>query len=134
MTPAHDPETQFSPAHKTSDSDPVLKLALNAVEELKAESVEVLDISAMTTIAEHMIICTGRSDRHVKSISETLMTHAKEAGMAPRAEGLEQAEWVLIDLNGVIVHIMQPAARAYYQIEKLWDVDLTAPNSSSATH
>lgn len=102
----------------------LLDLAMNAVEELKAESVKVLDVSSLTTIADHMLICNGRSARHVKRIGETLIEHAKKAGLQPRVEGLNQSEWVLIDLNGVIVHIMQPVTRAYYQIEKLWDMDL----------
>lgn len=102
----------------------MLELAMNAVDELQGESVKVLDVSSLTTIADHMVICSGRSARHVKRIGETLIEQAKKAGLQPRVEGLNQSEWVLIDLNGVIVHIMQPATRAYYQIEKLWDMDL----------
>lgn len=113
-----------SDASTTPQDATLLELAMNAVEELKGESIKVLDVSGLTTIADHMIICNGRSARHVKRIGETVIEHAKKAGLAPRVEGLSQSEWVLIDLNGVIVHIMQPATRAYYQIEKLWDMDL----------
>lgn len=131
MTTAHDSDLH-QPASTNGDvnSSQTLQLALDATEELKAESIKILDIAAMTTIAEHMLICTGRSARHVKSIGENLVLRAKQSGMAPRVEGLEQAEWVLIDLNGVIVHIFQPTARAYYQIEKLWDVDPGALDST----
>lgn len=108
--------------HCSPDS-PTLQLALEAMEALKAESVKVLHIADMTTIAEYMVICSGGSNRHVKRIGETVIEHAKRAGLTPRVEGLEQSEWVLIDLNGVIVHVMQPMTRAYYQIEKLWDMD-----------
>ena len=119
------------------NSDPqinaLLELAIEAVDELKGESVQVLDVAELTTIADHMVICSGRSARHVKRLGETVIAHAKEAGIQPRVEGLSQAEWVLIDLNGVVVHIMQPVTRAYYQLEKLWDMDAIA-GESSTTH
>ena len=119
------------------NSDPqinaLLELAIEAVDELKGESVQVLDVAALTTIADHMVICSGRSARHVKRLGETVIAHAKDAGIKPRVEGLTQAEWVLIDLNGVVVRIMQPVTRAYYQLEKLWDMDAIA-GESSTTH
>ena len=110
----------------------LLDLAIEAVDELKGESVQVLDVAALTTIADHMIICSGGSARHVKRLGETVIAHAKEAGIQPRVEGLSQAEWVLIDLNGVVVHIMQPVTRAYYQLEKLWDLDASTDESPNA--
>ena len=110
----------------------LLNLAIEAVDELKGESVQVLDVAALTTIADHMVICSGRSARHVKRLGETVIAHAKEAGIKPRVEGLTQAEWVLIDLNGVVVHIMQPVTRAYYQLEKLWDMDAVTGESPTA--
>jgi ribosome-associated protein len=120
----------------TATPDPqigkLLNLAIEAVDELKGESVQVLDVAALTTIADHMVICSGRSARHVKRLGETVIAHAKEAGIKPRVEGLSQAEWVLIDLNGVVVHIMQPVTRAYYQLEKLWDMDAVAGESPTA--
>lgn len=99
-----------------------LTIAHEAVDELKAESVRVFDVHALTTIADYMVICSGGSSRHVKRIGETVIQNAKQAELAPRVEGLESSEWVLIDLGSVIVHVMQPTTRAYYQIEKLWDV------------
>ncbi|WP_353222208.1 ribosome silencing factor [Salinisphaera hydrothermalis] len=130
-------ETPTDMPHTTANAasdNATLRLALDAVEELKGESIKVLDITQLTTIAEHMVICTGRSGRHVKRIGETVIANAKQAGLSPRVEGLEQSEWVLIDLNGVLVHIMQPVTRAYYQIEKLWDVDVAGPDTTSAAH
>ena len=111
---------------------PLLRLAVDAVGELKGESVKVFDVAELTTVADHMVICTGRTNRHVKRLGETVVQHAKARGLAPRVEGLDQAEWVLIDLNGVVVHIMQPVTRAYYQIEKLWDVDLATTGANSS--
>jgi len=109
---------------------PLLVLAIEAVEELKGESLKILDVSALTTIADHMLICSGRSARHVKRLGETVVEHAKKAGIQPRVEGMSQSEWVLIDLNGVMVHIMQPVTRAYFQLEKLWDMDAPASDDS----
>lgn len=112
----------MSAEQTTTETNTPLVIAQDAVDELKAESVEVLDVEALTTIADHMIICSGGSSRHVKRIGETVISNAKDAGLSPRVEGLETADWVLIDLGGVIVHVMQPTTRSYYQIEKLWDV------------
>lgn len=134
MMAVNDTPTDMPQPAEAATEDSTLRLALDAVEELKGESIKVLDITQLTTIAEHMVICTGRSGRHVKRIGETVIANAKQAGLSPRVEGLEQSEWVLIDLNGVLVHIMQPVTRAYYQIEKLWDVDVAGPDASSATH
>lgn len=125
-------------SNSTPSPDPQIKalldLAIEAVDELKGESVQVLDVAALTTIADHMIICTGRSARHVKRLGETVIAHAKNAGLRPRVEGLSQSEWVLIDLNGVVVHIMQPVTRAYYQLEKLWDLDAVGGETPSTAH
>lgn len=107
--------------------DNTLKLALDAIDELKGESVQVLDVTQLTTITDHMVICTGRSGRHVKRLGETLVQLAKGAGIQPGVEGMTQAEWVLVDLGGVIVHIMQPTTREHYQLEKLWDIDALEP-------
>lgn len=102
--------------------DETLRLALAALDELKAETVRVLEVAPLTTIADFMIVCSGRSARHVKRLGETVIQHAKREGLQPGVEGLTESEWVLIDLGGVIVHIMQPKTRAYYQLEKLWDI------------
>lgn len=111
------------------NEDLVLRLALEALDELKAESLRILDVAEMTTITDTMVIASGRSARHVKRLGETLLQHAKRGGLSCRVEGLEQAEWVLIDLGGVMVHIMQPATRDHYQLEKLWDIDVRASES-----
>lgn len=106
--------------------DQTLKLAEASLDELKAESVRVLNVADLTTIADYMIIASGRSARHVQRLGETLIARAKHAGLKPGVEGLREAEWVLIDLQGVVVHIMQPTARTRYQLEKLWDIDTRA--------
>lgn len=109
--------------------DAILHIAQTNLDDLKAEDMRVLDVRELTTIADYMVIASGRSDRHVKALGETLVRDAKGRGLQPSVEGLAQAEWVLVDLGGVLVHIMQPGTRAYYQLEKLWDIDAPALES-----
>lgn len=116
---------------KTPLSIDLKELAVAALEDLKAIDVKTLDVHELTTIADWMIICTGTSNRHVKSLAENVMEKAKEAGLrATHVEGLAEGEWVLVDLNGVIVHVMQAQTRAFYQLEKLWDLGQMLPKQA----
>ncbi|HET8881865.1 MAG TPA: ribosome silencing factor [Solimonas sp.] len=107
----------------TKPVDPLLKLAIGALEDMKAQNITVLDVMKLTTVTDTMVICTGTSNRHVKSLAQNVAEEAKHAGHQPLGiEGSEQGEWVLVDLGGVVVHVMQAQARAFYQLEKLWAV------------
>lgn len=98
-------------------------LAVAALEDLKAVDIKVLNVRDLTTIADAMVICTGTSNRHVKSLAENVVDLAKQRGFRPLGiEGLGEGEWVLVDLNGVLVHVMQAQTRLFYQLEKLWDM------------
>lgn len=100
------------------------KLAVGALEDLKAQDVKVLDVKRLTPMTDVMVICTGTSTRHVKALAQNVVDEAKERGVRPLGvEGLDQGEWALVDLNGVIVHVMQAQTRAFYQIEKLWEIE-----------
>ena len=104
--------------------DPLIQLALAALEDLKAKDVTVLDVRGLTSITDTMIICTGTSNRHVKSIAQAVSEKCNEAGHRPLGmEGLDESEWVLVDLGDAVVHVMQVQARAFYQLEKLWDMN-----------
>lgn len=99
------------------------KLAIEALEDLKGVDIKTIEVQKLTTITDTMIVCTGTSNRHVKSLANSVIVKAKEAGFQPAGvEGMEMGEWVLVNLGGVIVHIMQLQARAFYQLEKLWDL------------
>jgi len=98
-------------------------LAVAALEDLKAVDIKVLNVRDLTTIADAMVICTGTSNRHVKSLAENVVDLARQRGFrALGIEGLGEGEWVLVDLNGVLVHVMQAQTRLFYQLEKLWDM------------
>ncbi len=102
---------------------PIVNLAVAAIEEVKGLDLKVLDVHALTAITDHMVVCTGTSNRHVKSIAENVIARAKQSGHRPRGvEGLNSGEWALVDLVDVVVHVMQAQTRLFYQIEKLWDL------------
>jgi len=105
-------------------SDPALtKLVIAALEDLKGVDIKVLDVRDLTVITDTMVICTGTSNRHVKSLAQNVLDEAKSKGIRPiGVEGLAEGEWVLVNLNGVLVHVMQLQTRAFYQLEKLWDM------------
>lgn len=101
----------------------VVKLVEGALDEMKAVHVKVLDVRKLTDIADTLIIASGNSDRHVRSIAERVIEHAKKAGFRPTGvEGQRDGEWVLVDLQDVVVHIMLPRVRELYRLENLWDV------------
>ena len=100
----------------------VKELVIDALDDLKAFDVVCIDVGEKTQITDFMIVASGTSNRHVKSIAANVVSEAKEEGLELIGiEGLEQGEWVLIDLNAVIVHVMQPQVREFYDIESLWN-------------
>ncbi|MEN8719033.1 MAG: ribosome silencing factor [Oceanococcaceae bacterium] len=104
-----------------ADAEPEVTLAVAAIEDLKGRDLRLLDVRSLTPLTDFMLIVTGTSNRHVKSLADSVVMAAKQAGTPPLGvEGLDQAEWVLVDLGGVVVHIMQMQTRAFYQLEKLW--------------
>jgi ribosome-associated protein len=93
-----------------------------ALDDMKAVNVKVLDVRGLTDIADTMVIATGNSDRHVRSIAERVVEKAKAAGFrALGTEGERDGEWVLVDLQDVIVHVMLPRVREFYGLERLWE-------------
>ena len=94
-----------------------------ALEDLKAKDVREIDVRGKTSIADILFIASGTSARHVKSIADEVIKFAKEAGVMPLGvEGQTEAEWVLVDLGDIIVHVMMPRIREFYGLERLWTV------------
>ncbi|CAM5762136.1 ribosome silencing factor [Bosea minatitlanensis] len=91
---------------------------------MKAEDVTVIDLVGKTSLADAMIIASGRVNRHVASIAETLIEALKDAGLPPpKVEGMPACDWVLIDTGDIIVHIFRPEVREFYNLEKMWGAD-----------
>lgn len=102
-------------------------LVIEALEDMKAVNVKVLDVRRLTDITDTMVIASGTSDRHVRSVADRVLAKAKEAGFRPFGiEGERDGEWVLVDLPDVLVHIMLPRVREFYGLEKLWDIGAAA--------
>ncbi len=97
-------------------------LVINALEDFKALDIQQIDVSGQSPLTDLFVIASGSSLRHIKSMAENLIVKAKEAGCQPLGvEGDRQSEWVLVDLNDIIVHLMLPQTRAFYNLEKLWE-------------
>jgi ribosome-associated protein len=107
----------------------LVELVESSMSDLKAIDIRVLDVSTMTSITDFMVIGSGTSDRHVRSIADRVIERTKQAGnRALGVEGHEYGDWVLVDLGDVVVHVMQPATRDFYKLENLW----TMPEQSGA--
>lgn len=104
-------------------SSELAQLVEAALDDLKAVDRVALDVTGLTSITDYMLIASGTSDRHVRSIADTVMEKAREAGQPVLGvEGREYGDWVLVDLGDVVVHIMQPRARDFYKLENLWSM------------
>ena len=101
-----------------------------ALEDMKAVNIKKLDVRGLTDIADTMMIASGTSVRHVRSIAENVVEKAKAAGFRPLGiEGAREAEWVLVDLQDILVHVMLPRVREFYSLERLWEWDADAVRS-----
>jgi ribosome-associated protein len=101
----------------------LLALVIDALDDLKGVDIKVLDVTGLTSITDRMVVVSGTSTRHVKALADHVALKAKQAGNPPLGvEGEQAAEWVLIDLGDVVVHVMLPPVRAFYALEKLWSV------------
>lgn len=120
--------TQSSRLSETPSEQQLHDRVLAALDDLKAKDVHEIDVRGKTSIADTLIVASGTSTRHVKSIADEVIRFAKQAGMMPLGvEGQQEAEWVLVDLGDIIVHVMLPRIREFYGLERLWSVGDDAP-------
>lgn len=106
---------------KALSAEETLRIALAAAEDMKAEDTISIDLAGKTSIADYMVVTSGRSDRHVASVAERVVKDLEKAGAKRiRVEGMKQGDWVLIDAGDVIVHVFRPEVRGFYNLEKMW--------------
>jgi ribosome-associated protein len=107
----------------TDQDNSILALAMEALEELKARNIVSLDVRELTSVADTMIVASGTSNRHVSALADNLVEKAKQNGHPPiGVEGKQSSDWVLVDLGDVLVHVMSPATREFYDLERLWSM------------
>ena len=124
----------LSPARNPSTNLDLLSQVHHALEELKARDVREIDVRGKTGITDFMVIASGTSSRHVKSIADEVVKQARQVGVAPMGvEGEREAEWVLVDLGDVVVHVMMPRTREFYGLERLWTIGDSAPDAVPET-
>ena len=103
------------------NSEQLCTLIVEALDDIKAQDITKLDVRKMTSVTDYMIVASGTSNRHVKALVENVAEKAREAGHKPiGVEGEEGGEWVLLDLQDALVHVMLPKVREFYNLEKLW--------------
>lgn len=112
--------------------DQLKQQVITALEDLKAQNIVVLDVKDTTSVTDYMIIASGTSSRQVAALARSVQDAVREQGFQPLGiEGLDAGEWVLVDLGDILVHVMQPEIREFYDLEKLWS-EFTTPTSEQA--
>jgi len=126
------PLSRKKPRPRPALTPALLARAQKSLEDGKAEEVVVIDLAGKSSIADHMLIATGRSQRQVMALAERVVEAAKEAGYRPSVEGLRYGDWVLIDAGDLLVHIFRPEVRAFYNLEKMWGAAFADPGVSAS--
>ncbi len=120
-------ETPFS--SEPHSTHKLLGVIINSLEDDKAEEILSIDLKGKTSIADSMIIASGRSTRQVAAIAHHLVTKIKQSGFGnPKIEGLDKSDWVLIDAGDAIIHIFRPEVRSFYNLEKMWTMEISPDN------
>lgn len=105
------------------DAEQLKKLVVTALEDIKGQDIVCIDVREISGVTDYMVICSGTSNRQVKSLADNVWVEAKKAGVIPLGmEGQQEADWVLVDFGDVVAHVMLPEARQFYDLERLWSV------------
>jgi ribosome-associated protein len=130
-------DTLVQDVTNSNSTDPasVLSLIREVLEDHKAEETVVIDLQGKSTIGDYMVIASGNSSRQVVALAEHLVQSLKKRGLPTvKPEGLRQGDWVLVDAGNVIVHLFRPEVRDFYNLEKMWEANLTETDVSSTKH
>jgi ribosome-associated protein len=122
-TTAKKPAARKAPAKASKANGELLNLILKSLDDDKAENVVSIDLHGKSPMADHIVIASGRSARHVSAIAEHLLDVLGKTGLRAKVEGLQQGDWVLVDALDAIVHVFRPEVRAFYNLEKMWSED-----------
>jgi ribosome-associated protein len=123
-SPAARPQT---PPETSASQANMIDVVLKSLEDAKAEDTVAIDIAGKSSLADHMVVTSGRSNRHVSAVADQVVKALRDAGFdKPRIEGLPHADWVLVDGGDVIVHIFRPEVREFYNLEKMWQAEFAA--------
>jgi ribosome-associated protein len=116
-----------APGPVATPQKPLIDLILDVLDDAKAEETVSVDITGKSSLADHMVVTSGRSQRHVAAVADQVITALRDNGYGkPRVEGMPHADWVLVDAGDVILHIFRPEVREFYSIEKMWQADFAA--------
>ncbi len=102
------------------DADRLIRTLLEGLDDAKAEDIISIDLRGKTSLADHMVVASGRSNTHVNAVADRLVKACKAIGIMPRVEGLQNCDWVLVDASDAIVHVFRPEVRQFYNLEKMW--------------
>jgi ribosome-associated protein len=123
----------MQPIDKTLPLEDIKAAVVDALEDIKAFDITVMDVRQMTTVTSYMIVASGNSTRQCKAIADNVREKLKEKGVDARGiEGEKDGEWVLLDLGEIVIHVMVPATRAYYNLEQLWSESQSRRAASAA--
>ena len=129
MTPTANTGDKSTPSNQTEIS--LIDLVHSVLDDAKAEDMVSIDIREKSSLADHMVVASGRSNRHVGAIADQLSRAMRENGHGkPKMEGVTQCDWVLVDAGDVVIHLFRPEVREFYNIEKMWSAEF----SPESTH
>jgi ribosome-associated protein len=121
------PKKKPAPKPAPTPEIKMIDIVLQSLDDAKAEQTVSIDIAGKSSLADFMVVTSGRSNRHVSAVADQVMKAMRDGGFSkPRVEGLPHADWVLVDGGDVIVHIFRPEVREFYNIEKMWQADFAA--------